>query len=637
MQLYEKASTSAGAAPILTASGKPTSPRPNAASLLQCVCGSAGARFQSTNLGSSDEETTMRLTLTVGCILLLWHITARLANEPPQSIRIAKASDPSLEAILREASEITLKQDAHRDSRLPGSRDQVLLEIVELQIRAGDFNGALESIGGCNDPDYRNTGLFHIAEALARDGNGELAFDIVRMVGSDWRPNPFDTVRWRFDPEWQAEDDIQRCWFEHLVASGDLGAAANSLQRLKSTQIRIESLQKLAVAYSKSGAQAQATGLFKLAIDAALPLENEFARLEAFQEIADAQLDAGRRNDAMATIRFLLDTIEFKNSWAKFLALLDSAVLAAKANDRQAAGRLFERAIETRRQAGETVGVRNEIVAVAQAGAGYIDDARKTGSEIAPREGPRYDFAPRHILCAIADAQWKSGDVAGAIHSILSVEHDVEQRDEKLEEIVDCLIAKKDLKTALSMAEKIQIRSWKAASLLKVATAHARSGARSSAIRLAARMDLDVIRGYERGRPNRFDYRNPRSWGTLYEFNGLGSARLDEFYLRSAAKVAAAAMTFSQAIGQVPAPSYAISFNDDSVRIIQALARAHAASGDAGEALTWAKRIGSDAIANAYDDNEMYWAINRGAQALIGVAEGVLDRSSDHAKVMAVP
>jgi hypothetical protein len=100
--------------------------------------------------------------------------------------------------------------------------------------------------------------------------------------------------------------------------------------------------------------------------------------------------------------------------------------------------------------------------------------------------------------------------------------------------------------------------------------------------------------------------------------------------IERAAEVAASAMALAQALGQQPAESYAILFSDiNAEEVTQALARAHAASGDVNEALIWAKRIGSSDKIKARDDHETRWAVERRIHALIGVAEGILDRSSE--------
>jgi hypothetical protein len=87
------------------------------------------------------------------------------------------------------------------------------------------------------------------------------------------------------------------------------------------------------------------------------------------------------------------------------------------------------------------------------------------------------------------------------------------------------------------------------------------------------------------------------------------------------AAVAANAMTLSQHLRLVPDESYAVVFKDVySDEVIRALTRAHAAAGDPNAALAWAQEVSTD-------DGESLRAQAR-IGALIGVAEGVLDRTT---------
>ncbi len=335
-----------------------------------------------------------------------------------------------------------------------------------------------------------------ITEALARDGQRDRAFAIVRLtVSGDW-----------------ADDKIQLRWIEHLIASRDFDSAAKAIGAFRKQKYHVEALRQLAAAYARHGESARAMEVFNLAIAAAVRLEHDFARVDALRKIGDTQLAAGKRDEAIATARLLADRVEFKESRAKFLALRDSAVLAAKAGEKKMAVRLFERAIDTSREVGETNREwKVELTDLAQASVGYFVDARKTGA--------RNDFVMTRLLYAIAQKQLESDDVDGAIHTVLSMKHNEMRRTDMLEMIVQYLIDKRDLKRALSIAGEIDGGGPKAAAVLNVATAYARSGDRKTAVAIAARIDLAAIefgRQFEAGRPDHFDYRIPRSWGNLY-------------------------------------------------------------------------------------------------------------------------
>ena len=189
---------------------------------------------------------------------------------------------------------------------------------------------------------------------------------------------------------------------------------------------------------------------------------------------------------------------------------------------------------------------------------------------------------------------------------------------------------KKDLRTAEKIAQKIENPSRRATCLLRVAVAHANSGDSKTAVDVAGRIDLrpaDQFRARIVGN-ERFNYKLPSTWGVRYDA-GYGTMASYRWSCKLAAEVAGGAMTLAQALGEKPAKSYAVLFDDiNTEEIVQALARAHAASSDASEALAWAKKIGSDGKADSHDDKSA-WAVERRIHALIGVAEGTLERSGD--------
>src|SRR5579872_2938467 len=103
----------------------------------------------SRHLDLAHGETTMRTVLTMGCILIVGLVAACAARALPQTNPDTQPTRSTAQALLREASEIALKQGETERFWT----EHVLLEIGEVQIRAGDFEGALRSICG-SDYDY---------------------------------------------------------------------------------------------------------------------------------------------------------------------------------------------------------------------------------------------------------------------------------------------------------------------------------------------------------------------------------------------------------------------------------------------------------------------------------------------------
>src|SRR5262249_21905226 len=149
-------------------------------------------------------------------------------------------------------------------------------------------------------------------------------------------------------------------------------------------------LQKLAVAYARSGDAIRATEQFTHAVGIVSGVKDDYERARALWETAEAQLSVAKTDQAKATIRRLVETDEFNDPWVKFAALRQGAVLAAKANDEKTARALFRRAIDAQRAVNE-MNKTNALmhVAAAQAEVGYVRDALKTASMI-PQAESRY-------------------------------------------------------------------------------------------------------------------------------------------------------------------------------------------------------------------------------------------------------
>ena len=169
--------------------------------------------------------------------------------------------------------------------------------------------------------------------------------------------------------------------------------------------------------------------------------------------------------------------------------------------------------------------------------------------------------------------------------------------------------------------------SRQAAAILRIANQHARAGDRERAVEIAAEIDLTERFTLDAGHPERFDSRRPTTWG--YTYNSGLTMNMSSYHrdVRLAQEVATAAITLAQTLRQRPEPAYAVAFDEIAhEEIVAAIARAQAAAGGAVEALNWAQKIGSNAVVAQKGDTELIQSVDRRIYALIGVAEGVLDR-----------
>lgn len=559
----------------------------------------------------------MRVILLMGCMLSAAGIAAGNTCVHPQGAQAAKPGPPSVRAILREASDITSKQDI-RTAFWSGN---TLLVIGKMQMRAGDFDGALQSIRSSTYEYGRNMWLLELAKAVARDGKKDRALEIVRM-------------RTR-DEDYYKEflrDVIQFPYVEHFVASGNLESAGKAIQEMKSDWLRPEALGKLAVAYAKSGDVTHAGKLFAQAVDVAARLKDGSSRDKALRDVAGMQISVSSVEAAPGTIRELTERLKIKDAWDKFIALKEFAVIAAKAKNEPVARRLFDLAINAQRSIGDdTKPSALEDICTAQAAAGFYSDTLKTAlmlnlGEKGSSQGGKRDIA----LGTIAVAKYEVGDIAGAIDTATSITNYTSYlRDAALDTIVQRLIAKRDVKTALEAAGKLDNPSRRAATKLRVATAYAKSGDRKTAVDVAGGIQLTRKDNFVGGAtPDHFDPGKPQSWGVTYDggLSGTNRSRFDA--AERAAEVGAAAMELFKALNLKPEKSFAVLFNDiNQEQIPRSLARAHAKTGNADEALAWAKQIGSSEWDKSKDEFHNHWAIQRRIYALIGVAEGMLDRA----------
>lgn len=559
----------------------------------------------------------MRTCVILNSIVMLWCSAPSSVAETSTSKPEVKVNASSASAILREASEILLRQPMHQGFW----SDRLLLEIADIQIRARDFVGARQSIRGSRYDYGRSAALVDLAERLAGDGKWQDALDVLREMGDDHG--------WRQD---YLEDGVRLQWIDHLIEVGDLEGASAATELLTSDRYRPDGLRSIAVAHHAAGDETKALRLFGLAINAADKTEDDFDRFRALWEIADDQLAAGANAEAKKLLSRLADDAESGEPWASVSAYCKCARLIAKTNDRNAAEVLFERAIDAQKR----VGARNTcgaivIIAKAQAEAGYFDDAIKTALKIEHNANDMsQDGRREEALCAIAMAQTDASDIEAAIRSAERIQQYVQYRDDALHAIVVHQIRKQNLTGALGTADKLGNSSREAAAKLTIAAAYAKSGDAATARAIAERIQLlgtHMISGP--GNAKLFDYRSPSTWGFCYDGPVFNNASRRSSHER-AAEVAAAAMICHHSIDPKAKIRWEEVFADvEPEQVIRALARAHAISGDATEALEWSQNIGSEDRIDAAENFAGVRAVQQRIYALVGVAEGILARLSD--------
>jgi tetratricopeptide (TPR) repeat protein len=555
--------------------------------------------------------------ISFGCLLLFFTIAQYAAGRAPLKDREADGIDPAIVPILRDASQLALKQGEHESFWTQA----VLLQIAKLQIRANDLDGALRSLRGPNGAYIDDSCLSDVVRALARAGKKDRAIEVSRLLNPGWG--------WTGQ---RARDVVQFHWAELLIARGDLRQARKAIDEIKSPQERHEALRKLASAHASFGDLAQARKYFIMAIDTAASIDDDFDRARTLQETADAQRLAGLCDDARTTLLRLVENAErHKDRWTRTCALRECAVLAARLNESDSAQNLFDRAIRLHSSVeGSNPFGPLAYIAVAQASAGFIDGARKTALMIKHSD---HDFTvDSHrgsALCEIARAQLKAGDSDGAIRTATSIEYFVQYRDDALRSVVAYYIDKREFKAALAATEKFDNTSRKTSAILQVAAGQTRVGDSKGAADAVACVQLtsnSKLRKLLHPDDKGFEFGQPQSWGENYDADDSFTMASHAMTVRHTAEVAAAAMELAQALQIKPSDSFADFFKDVNEEVVQSLARSHVKYGRPEEASAWAKQIGSDETIPKKDADRVRWAVERRIHALLGVAEGMLER-----------
>jgi hypothetical protein len=382
---------------------------------------------------------------------------------------------------------------------------------------------------------------------------------------------------------------------------------------------------KLALAHVAAHRVELASQLLATAAEEATLSRND----TALSDIADAQLSVGAVDAAMTTTRELISQAEQSETWKKLHWISLSAVLTAKAGDKPSAERLFARAIDACNQinpGNDALDSANKAgalshIAVDQVSVSEFEGALRTASLIS-RNGSNGHSEPEHDLAlyAISVAQTIGDDIPAALRTAKLIELYPQYRNDALANIVAYEIRKSRYSSALSIAQEIDEVLYRAINMLKVAIAHAKAGDEKAAIEVAMKVSVRSKNDHPFSETlDDFDYRRPNTW--IPPAHSGGSMSMMRHHEERCASIAANAMTLSQHLGCVPDKSYAVIFKDVySDEVIRALTRAHAAFGDANVALAWAREVGTN------DGKSLRAPVTIGA--LVGVAEGVLDKST---------
>jgi hypothetical protein len=549
---------------------------------------------------------------------------------PISSNAAEPAKDINVSALLKEASDLTVhykKVPSFFMSGLP-------LRIAKAQMSEGDLDGALATlVDAANEYEARPL-VIEVAERLARRGRREQA---------DRASQRIDvcscTEQESLEERLRLDDKIRLAHLEYQITIGDFVGATKTQREITTPTERPIALNKLAVGYAKIGDTATSIRLFRdaIAADVTLPIKkiwggdavyfHESSEVHALCETCDAEIDVHDADGAAATSQTLAQMAEsFEDGLCRMDAFYEAGLQESKLGHRAAARRLLTWAASSRDAVkppspnfAENRARRLATIAKAQAELGYLDDATATLGFITGDRARTFEES-----ADIAAARARAGDIAGATAAALSFDFAV--RKKALLAIMMIQIDNFDMQGALATAAKIDDRVEQTVARLTIAAKYAIRGQRVFAVWTAEQIRLAAMKGLIDPQRLVFDYRKPRSWGQIYDASVDAGHR---WYLeceKRAGRLAAATMVLSQNLNQRSQESYAALFADFCPEVIVALARAHALAGSPHDALDWARKIGATEPTPDKEDSRRHVGIEQRIAALLGVAEGILER-----------
>ncbi len=535
--------------------------------------------------------------------------------------------------VLKEAYEL-----GSRYKVLPISffwRDEIR-RIEQSYLKAGEIDAVLETLKFDRNFDI-NPIDFDLAIALARSGRRKEAEEWMRKADQGCCCG--DPVEYRKT----LDDQLRVGYLQHEIATGNLPAAGKVQREITTTFERPIAARELAVAYAKAGDRATSKRLFREALDNSLTIpikkpaaagelySDGWSRTHALWEICDAQLAVHDTEGAAETARALVKAAQsIRHGLSRMQSLHQAARRLALLGDRNAAQRLFVEATECRDAVKPPIPYADAnkahelgLIARSQAELGFSEDALKTAQMI-----PAEEWYRPQAIGDIAVAIAKSRKIDRAQQVALSIKDPLERhfRDEALTSILSRQIDLRDLKGALATASKIDDPLDQAVARLNVAIEFAILGDRQSATTTAAQTRL-VEQSRLIKRPKiAFDYQAPRTWGVIYDEEPAGGLSGYFASIRRTSKLASTAFKLSHLLQLRYAESFAKLLADCHPETVVAVAREQTALGRAQDALAWAREIGTLKLKGPKDPNSLGTGADLRIAALLGIAEGILQR-----------
>ena len=224
-------------------------------------------------------------------------------------------------AVLRQAAALIPQTEEYDAAR-------TLATIVLWQARAGDAEAALANTLRIKDESERESARYFAASGLARAGQADLARQLAREAEEDRHDMSLTSVA------------------ESLVERGDFEAAVETALEISDPTPRATSLCSIAFAQVKAGKKEEALATLGRVEKLALELAGDDRR-QALQCFAYGQMEAGRLDEALKTVQL------FESDFIRAGVLRDLGAALAEQGRREEAGVVFDRAVQAARAGAE--------------------------------------------------------------------------------------------------------------------------------------------------------------------------------------------------------------------------------------------------------------------------------------------
>ncbi len=340
-----------------------------------------------------------------------------------------------------------------------GSKFEVLRELASSQVALRDISAAkvtlrqaLEIVMGISDENAWNEAMIEVAQLQAKAGDSEGA---LKTAGLVWREG--------------YRDSAMSVIVAAQLETGRVQDAMKTAERNAGTRLAVSLTAQIAVAQAKKGDKTSGVRVLEHAVQLGASLQRPWEKSESLQYIAAAKAALGDIGGAVETINAIQEPTIKDIAWDSI------AVAHATAGNMQAALGAAEHMQNARRKAftlrdigkiqsrrGDTQGaleiasgIQDRLakawllrdVAGAQAAAKDIKTALKTVAAI------QEDFIRAEALREIAAAQIKNGDMPGALQSVSAVPPDFKRM--ALRELAAAQAKLGDVKSALRTAGTI--------------------------------------------------------------------------------------------------------------------------------------------------------------------------------------